>query len=256
MLLRRVMDHVRNQNWFAVLLDFIIVVVGVFIGIQVANWNEARVDKKREQAALSNLLTQTEANVAYSRLILHRNAKLQEDREAAMAMLADKEPVSGDPNDGLALLSLLRDFTPRYNFYDELMSSGDVVLIGSEELRQEQSLILGIDRFNDRWRAEAVERMPDILSLARAYLTLDLDGPEGQPSVVAVDWAAARQDDALVDAATRAMASQRWWIGRLKGYREGIENFCDLLGETVGRDCAPPDWVAEDIARLDEESET
>jgi len=42
MLLRRITKHVSDQNWFAVFLDFVIVVVGVFIGIQVANWNEER----------------------------------------------------------------------------------------------------------------------------------------------------------------------------------------------------------------------
>jgi hypothetical protein len=47
MILRRVMQHVRDQNWFAVGIDFVIVVVGVFIGIQVANWNEALAEKRR-----------------------------------------------------------------------------------------------------------------------------------------------------------------------------------------------------------------
>lgn len=42
MLLRRVIEHVKAQNWTAVALDFVIVVVGVFISIQVANWNDAR----------------------------------------------------------------------------------------------------------------------------------------------------------------------------------------------------------------------
>jgi hypothetical protein len=42
MLLRRVTKHVKDQNWFAVGIDFAIVVVGVFIGLQVANWNERR----------------------------------------------------------------------------------------------------------------------------------------------------------------------------------------------------------------------
>jgi hypothetical protein len=48
MLLRRVIEHVKAQNWFAVGLDFVIVVVGVFVGLQVSNWNEARL---REQTA-------------------------------------------------------------------------------------------------------------------------------------------------------------------------------------------------------------
>jgi hypothetical protein len=42
MLLRRITKDVTDQNWFAVFIDFLIVVVGVFIGIQVANWNDVR----------------------------------------------------------------------------------------------------------------------------------------------------------------------------------------------------------------------
>ena len=43
MLLRRITQHIEDQNWFAVSIDLVIVVVGVFIGIQVANWNGERV---------------------------------------------------------------------------------------------------------------------------------------------------------------------------------------------------------------------
>ncbi|EED35988.1 conserved hypothetical protein [Luminiphilus syltensis NOR5-1B] len=42
MLLRRITEHVRNQNWVAVGIDLLIVIVGVVIGIQVANWNDQR----------------------------------------------------------------------------------------------------------------------------------------------------------------------------------------------------------------------
>ncbi|MEM6536630.1 MAG: hypothetical protein AAF668_02745 [Pseudomonadota bacterium] len=42
MILRSLTKHVRTQNWFAVALDFCIVVFGVFIGIQVSNWNDER----------------------------------------------------------------------------------------------------------------------------------------------------------------------------------------------------------------------
>lgn len=42
MILRRVIAHFRNQEWTAIALDFVIVVVGVFVGIQVSNWNEER----------------------------------------------------------------------------------------------------------------------------------------------------------------------------------------------------------------------
>ena len=47
MLLRRVIDHVRKQEWTAIWIDLAIVVVGVFIGIQVSNWNDDRSTARR-----------------------------------------------------------------------------------------------------------------------------------------------------------------------------------------------------------------
>ncbi len=60
MLLRRVTMHVREQNWTAVLIDFVIVVVGVFVGLQVQDWNEDRKDRREEQQLLVRLLEETE----------------------------------------------------------------------------------------------------------------------------------------------------------------------------------------------------
>jgi hypothetical protein len=52
MLLRRVIEHVREQNWTAVGIDFLIVVLGVFVGIQVANWNTER-ERSRDSAVFT-----------------------------------------------------------------------------------------------------------------------------------------------------------------------------------------------------------
>jgi hypothetical protein len=55
MLLRRIIEHVKAQNWFAVGLDFVIVVAGVFIGLQVQQWNEARKDAVQHAKLLERL---------------------------------------------------------------------------------------------------------------------------------------------------------------------------------------------------------
>jgi hypothetical protein len=47
MILRRVIKHFRNQEWTAIFLDFVIVVVGVIVGLQVSNWNDVRIAKQR-----------------------------------------------------------------------------------------------------------------------------------------------------------------------------------------------------------------
>ncbi|MEX6632515.1 hypothetical protein [Hyphococcus lacteus] len=46
MILRRIATAFRRQDWFTVLVETMIVVMGVFLGIQVANWNDARADAR------------------------------------------------------------------------------------------------------------------------------------------------------------------------------------------------------------------
>ncbi len=41
MILSRVIEHMRHQHWTTVFPDFVTVVLGVFIGLQVTNWNTA-----------------------------------------------------------------------------------------------------------------------------------------------------------------------------------------------------------------------
>jgi len=55
MLLRRLTQHVKDQNWFAVGLDFVIVVAGILIAFQITNWSEARKDRQDEKVFLQDL---------------------------------------------------------------------------------------------------------------------------------------------------------------------------------------------------------
>ena len=63
MLLRTITRHVRDQNWFAVLVDFVIVVVGVYIGIQVSNWNETRIAHSAEIDFIGNVREDIAQNI-------------------------------------------------------------------------------------------------------------------------------------------------------------------------------------------------
>jgi hypothetical protein len=42
MILRRMADAIRQQNWFTVVIEVFIVVVGIFIGLQVDDWSQSR----------------------------------------------------------------------------------------------------------------------------------------------------------------------------------------------------------------------
>lgn len=64
MILRRVIDHFRRQEWTAIFIDFIIVVFGVFAGLQVNNWNETRRDHAREGVYLAALAKDIRGDIA------------------------------------------------------------------------------------------------------------------------------------------------------------------------------------------------
>lgn len=57
MILRRITRHVKDQNWTAIAIDFSIVVMGVFIGIEVSNWNAERLAQQRQDQIAHALAT-------------------------------------------------------------------------------------------------------------------------------------------------------------------------------------------------------
>ena len=63
MILRRITQAFRKQDWFTVFVETVIVVMGVFLGLQVNNWNEARTDARLEaelRATLKSDFTELE----------------------------------------------------------------------------------------------------------------------------------------------------------------------------------------------------
>ena len=54
-MLSRIIEGIKTQNWFAVALEFVIVVLSIFFALQINNWNEARKDRVDERRFMSNL---------------------------------------------------------------------------------------------------------------------------------------------------------------------------------------------------------
>ncbi len=42
MIIKRLATGIKEQDWFVVMVEVMIVVVGIFIGLQVDDWNEGR----------------------------------------------------------------------------------------------------------------------------------------------------------------------------------------------------------------------
>lgn len=136
MLLRRMTEHVKAQNWTAVGLDLLVVVVGVFVGIQVSNWNEARQDRERGRLYMERMRADLQAEIEvlenridYFRSVHERAVRVVEalegPREALdRAFLVDLVLASGNWR-----------YTLRQDAYDELVSTGEVPLVEDPAVR-------------------------------------------------------------------------------------------------------------------------
>ena len=58
MILRRVVHRLKRQEWTAIAIELVLVVLGVFIGIQVSTWNEARKEHALEAVYLERIAVQ------------------------------------------------------------------------------------------------------------------------------------------------------------------------------------------------------
>ncbi len=138
MLLRRVIQHVREQNWTAISIDFLIVVIGVFVGIQVANWNEERLEDQRARDFLVRLSGDLEQELAsIDQRLAYVNRSIQFG-EKALAWAED-----GTLADGSAWQTVLAFFqasrilpySPVDITYQEMRSAGELGLVRDTQLR-------------------------------------------------------------------------------------------------------------------------
>lgn len=137
MTLRRFTKHIREQNWIAIGIEFVIVVLGVFLGIQVSNWNAARHQAAAERATLARLLEEFETVEGELARAVSRYATTIESAGAVIAALRAGQP----PAEEAAFRQRLRDAqyvwdAPAQSVtYSEMVSTGELSRLSQASLR-------------------------------------------------------------------------------------------------------------------------
>lgn len=129
MILRRITEHVKAQNWFAVGLDFLIVVVGVFIGIQVANWNDAIADKRLGRHYTNRLISDIQQDLADAQIFFGYYDNVLDSVVETDRLLSSPNP---DPQALVVAAYRASEFsnnTPNRSTWDEIVSSGNIGLL-------------------------------------------------------------------------------------------------------------------------------
>lgn len=65
MIARRLRDSLKEQHWTTIAIELIIVIIGVFLGNQVSNWNEARLQRLQTQRMLDQLVPELNNQLAF-----------------------------------------------------------------------------------------------------------------------------------------------------------------------------------------------
>jgi hypothetical protein len=163
MILRRFAQALNEQNWTAITIEFVLLVLGVFLGIQVANWNQALADRRVADRYLADIAGDIRSDL--SELTSARASALDRIgassyilRQAGVSAVAPGLELTRSPNAAIAdfgritipdvaapsverrsQLWLLTTDTYMYDSnrsaYDALVSSGKVDLINDERVK-------------------------------------------------------------------------------------------------------------------------
>ena len=134
--LRRSAEPIKHLHWATITIDLVIVVVGVFIGMQASNWNQDRAADQQSTAFTARLKTDLrEEDWGYQFLIAYNREVLANANQAVNA-LDGSVPLS----DEALLISAYRatqykEWARRRSTYDELISTGTIGLIRDQNLR-------------------------------------------------------------------------------------------------------------------------
>ncbi|MEE2525925.1 hypothetical protein V0U79_06070 [Hyphobacterium sp. HN65] len=243
MILARLSHAFRTQNWFAVAVEFLIVIAGVVIGFQIQGWNETRQGQARVAQALERLQQETEQNISGLRARNESN----EERLAEQALMV-RVAMSGElaPEDAetfeRAVAQLMYFSAPpiQEGSYRALEQSGDLTLIDNQELisalnyyqgaviwieNQHGSFRRGLTTFTDTLNEFVFHEPTDDPMVTRARV--DLDRLAEDP----------RRQSALVQMA-RMHAIFGQYIHWLEG--ETVE-LCERLAQETGQPCEVPE---------------
>jgi hypothetical protein len=205
MILSRLVKAVREQNWFAVALEFLIVILGVVIGFQVSLMGQHQAERAREAdylvrldrefGAISDELEQAQGEVdAYFRRITWFLDGIQ----------------SGDPDLaqqgvwGLIGVTEVVSVNLQPAALSELISSGELGLISNGELRATLASIPQVQTDSHSRLEQMTQRLAPVAAAVSLRIDIDLDDITDLSSwtytteTVQFDFDAIAQDPAFI----------------------------------------------------------
>ncbi len=194
MLLRSLTKHVKDQNWFAVFLDFFIVVVGILIAFQINNWNEARGEQRAEVKFLLSLEEDMEGSIMEVDSVISQ----LETHDAARQILFEfsvgkKQNVTPNKFPELAHRALwsFASVELKVTTFETLQSSGRLGVIGDDGIvtsLQDLAALMDEAEFEEQLEVHALEKFTDPILFDYVDMAEVLKTPTLDLKEVVVPW--------------------------------------------------------------------
>ena len=234
MILSRVTEHLRQQQWTAILLDFVIVVMGVFIGMQVSNWNAQRLEQAEQEQIDHRLRSDFRALDE----ALGDALRKQESTILALDTLRDAiqrgKALSGEDaaiKAAVVLGASYPSFMRKSATYTELLASGRLHLVRSDALRA--ALAVYNERIdNSLYNIQQTRAIVtgNFIDFVRYTTFTPLEpGAVGIQSAVGYDIAAMARDDEFRRRLDTLIVVQTWIYSNLAGQRQAIDAVNDAM---------------------------
>lgn len=135
---QRIRKQLRAQDWFTVFIEVAVLVVGVFLGIQVSNWNDARKDRADEAEFLRQLQVDILSAKQLSNQIGRYRVARRGHMESAIDVLfgrSDRTELTPDECQAVYTAAFVTMPFVDIASFDELVASGRVGIVRDRELR-------------------------------------------------------------------------------------------------------------------------
>ena len=193
MILQRLATSLRKQDWVTVLIETLIVVFGVFIGLQVNNWNAFRVAHSDAADLLSRLRIEAEDTRADIAEYIALNESILTDAKRLAVRLGGGEACLAMDDELKESILAIGDFPPpRFSLSsaNEALATGRLSLIRSPEIRDSVRKMADQMAFMDnQWqRYVRVKQDTEKATFAAAGLRLMFESDlELRPGTIVID---------------------------------------------------------------------
>lgn len=171
MILQNLTRAIREQNYYAVVLEFVIVLSGVVIGFQVNAWNEGRQDDARGRLYLERLAADFEENVRRTEIDITFRTDVRNLGLEALDYATGRRA----PETAWQVVAVYFNASQAGSSYsvrstfEEMLANGDLRLIESLDLRNRLNVY-----FTEGNVAQITDSLPRYRERVRALIPIEL----------------------------------------------------------------------------------